>query len=183
LTGKILVGIIPVVHDTSQELRIRDHTGEEQLVPVNTPDRGENGEPIIINDLTIGRYGVIVDTGPSFSTMRQEAAEGMMTFGQMYPEARPMIQDLVAKSQDWEFAQEIAERLKRLVPPNVLKDIDPSTIPPSPKEVIAQAKAEVAKIKIDHEKLKTMRTALDVQKEGSGVRKEILDVLEQLFTS
>ena len=182
LTGRIIIGIVPKVFDTSRMLRLREHTGEEQLVPVNTPSRGEGGEPIITNDLTIGRYGVIVDTGPSFSTMRQEAASGMMEFGMNYPEARSYIQDLVAKSQDWEFAQEISDRLKRLVPPGVLKDIDPSTVPPDPKQVIAESKAEIAKIKIDLEKLKVMKASLNVQKEGTSVRKEVLDILEQLFS-
>jgi hypothetical protein len=182
LTGKILVGIIPKVFDTSRVLRIRQHDDTEDLVPVNTPERGENGEPLILNDLSIGRYGIIIDTGPSFSTMRQEAAEGLMQFGMNYPEARPVMMDLAAKSQDWEYAQEISERLKRLVPPNVLKDIDPSTLPPDPKQVIAESKAEIAKIKIDLEKLKVMKASLNVQKEGTSVRKEVLDILEQLFT-
>jgi hypothetical protein len=182
LTGKILVGMIPKVYDTSRMLRLREHDDTENLVPVNTPDRGEKGEPVIFNDLTIGKYGIIVDTGPSFTTMRQEAAEGMMQFGQMYPEARPYIQDLVAKSQDWEFAQEISDRLKRLLPPQVREDIDPNTIPPDPKQVIAESKAEISKIKIDIEKLKVMKASLNVQKEGTSVRKEVIDILEQLFT-
>jgi hypothetical protein len=114
--------------------------------------------------------------------MRQEAAEGLMQFGMNYPEARPVMMDLAAKSQDWEYAQEIYERLKRMIPPNVLKDIDPRTLPPDPKQVIAESKAEIAKIKIDLEKLKVMKASLNVQKEGTSVRKEVLDILEQLFT-
>jgi hypothetical protein len=182
LTGKIIIGMIPKVIDTSRMLRLRQHDDTEDLVPVNTPDRGEKGEPIILNDLTIGKYGIMVDTGPSFTTMRQEAAEGMMSFGQMYPEARPYIQDLVAKSQDWEFAQEISERLKRLLPLQVREDIDPNTLPPDPKQVIAESKAEISKIKIDIEKLKVMKASLNVQKEGTSVRKEVIDILEQLFS-
>jgi len=182
LTGKIIIGLIPKVHDTSQMLRLREHDDTEQLVPVNTPDRGEKGEPVILNDLTIGKYGIMVDTGPSFTTMRQEAAEGMMSFGQMYPEARPYIQDLVAKSQDWEYAKEISDRLKRLLPPQVREDVDPKTIPPDPKQVIAESKAEISKIKIDIEKLKVMKASLNVQKEGTSVRKEVIDILEQLFS-
>lgn len=182
LTGKILVGMIPTVYDTSRMLRLREHDGTENLVPVNTPERGEGGAPTILNDLTIGKFGIIVDTGPSFSTMRQEASEGMMQFGQNYPEARAYIQDLVAKSQDWEFAQEISDRLKRLLPPQVREDIDPKTLPPDPKQVIAESKAEIAKIKIDLEKLKVMKASLNVQKEGTSMRKEVLDVLEQLLS-
>jgi hypothetical protein len=183
LTGRIIIGMIPKVYDTSRILRIRSHEDEEQAVPVNTPTRNDQtGEAVILNDLSVGRYGVVVDTGPSFTTMRQEASEGMMEFGQMYPEARQVIADLVAKSQDWEFAQEIADRLKRTIPQNILKDIDPSTVPPSPQEIISQSKAQIASLKVDREKLKTMQDTIKLQKEGSDVRKEILSILSELFS-
>jgi polyhydroxyalkanoate synthesis regulator phasin len=181
LTGRIILGMIPKVIDTSRMLQIRTSEDEEQLTPVNMPTRTEDGQAIILNDLTVGRYGIIVDTGPSFTTMRQEAAEGMMEFGQMYPEARQFISDLVAKAQDWEFSQEISKRLKRTIDPRVLTD-NPPQAPPSSQEIVAQSKAQIATLKVDREKIKVMQDTLKLRKEGSDVRKEILNVLEELFS-
>jgi len=185
-TGRILVDIIPIIYDTSQDIAIRTHTNDEVTVGINKPGE-QRGE--IINDLSAGRYEAMVDTGPSFSTMRQEASEGMVAFAQAFPEAAPVIQDLVAKMQDWEYADEISKRLKRTIPPTVLTD-NPPQQPPSSEEIISQAKAgqaeaktEREKIKVDEEKIKLMREALALEqdKKGNDVKKIVLDMLEQLF--
>jgi hypothetical protein len=78
--------------------------------------------PVMVNDLSAGRFDVRVSIGPSYSTKRMEAAEAMMQFLQAYPAAAPAIADLVVKNSDWAGADEIAKRLKNMVPPNLLVD-------------------------------------------------------------
>ena len=188
LTGRILVDIIPEIHDTAQELMIRQHTGEETPVMINQPGE-ERGQ--MINDLSAGKYEAMVDTGPSYTTARQEAAAGMLGFASVFPEAAPLIQDLVAKSQDWEFAQEISERLKRTIPPAILLGSEniPQQ-PPSSDERMSESKAQQAEakvqrelLKVDEEKIQVMRAALELQKDkaGNDVKKMVLDVLSDLL--
>lgn len=71
---------------------------------------------IKIYDLTSGKYDVTVESGPSFTTRRQESAAQQMQFLQSFPQAAPLIGDLVAKNLDWAGADDIAERLKAMLP-------------------------------------------------------------------
>lgn len=188
LTGKILVDMIPRVIDTEQLLHLKAHDEEELEVPVNKVGTDpETGLPIIINNLTAGKLSVIIDTGPSFSTARVEAREGMEKFAMGFPEQAPYIADLVAKSQDWPYAQEISERLEKMLPPMLQKPKNGKQpqAQPTPKQLSDQAKLETAKTKTQREKLKLAKDALDLQHAGKGkdtdVKKIVLDVLSQLL--
>jgi hypothetical protein len=70
-----------------------------------------------VYDPSVGRYDVVVDAGPSFTTRRAEAAEQMMELLRAFPQAAPYVGDLLAKNLDWPGAQEIADRLRALVAP------------------------------------------------------------------
>ena len=74
---------------------------------------------IRIYDLTTGKYDVTCEAGPSFTTRREEAAAQMVEFIRAYPNAAPLIGDLLAKNLDWPGADDIAERLKAMLPPQV----------------------------------------------------------------
>jgi hypothetical protein len=60
-----------------------------------------------------------VEAGPSFTTRREEAANQMIELIRAFPEAAPVLGDLLAKNLDWPGADEIAERLKALLPPQL----------------------------------------------------------------
>jgi hypothetical protein len=84
------------------------------------PVTGELIEPgKVQNDVTIGAYDVVLETGPSYSTKRQEAKENMVEFIRSAPETAPVVMDLVAKAQDWPMADEFAKRLEAVAPPAV----------------------------------------------------------------
>ena len=84
------------------------------------------GEEPRIFDLTTGKYDVVVKLGPSFNTQRQEAADQMMLLVQQFPQAAPIIGDLIAKNLEWPGAEEMAERLQKLLPSQI-KGVDPET--------------------------------------------------------
>jgi hypothetical protein len=70
-----------------------------------------------IFDLTVGKYDVTVSSGPSFTTRREETSEQMMEFIRVFPQAAPLIGDLLAKNLDWPGSEQVAERLKAMLPP------------------------------------------------------------------
>jgi hypothetical protein len=86
---------------------------------------GGPGSLNAVYDLTVGKYDLTVLAGPSFTTRREEAALQMEAFIQKAPQAAMIIGDLYAKSLDWPGADEIAERLKRMVPPQALPQPSP----------------------------------------------------------
>ncbi|MCI5040033.1 MAG: hypothetical protein MRY81_10145 [Donghicola eburneus] len=116
--GRIIVQMIPRIYDTQRVIRILGKDDQEQLVPINGVQASLEGE-VPVNDLTVGQYDVRVSVGPNYSTMRQETAEGMLSFLQAVPQAANVTADLIAKAQDWPNADKFAERLKFVLPPEI----------------------------------------------------------------
>jgi len=119
--GRIMLDLIPHIYDGERVIRILGVDGTEKFVTINSETDLATGEKLekVINMDEIGRYDVTVSVGPSYTTKRMEAAEAMMEFMRVYPEAAPVIADLVAKNFDWPGADDIAERLKAMLPPQV----------------------------------------------------------------
>jgi phenylalanyl-tRNA synthetase alpha subunit len=69
--------------------------------------------------LFVGKYDVVVDAGPSFSTRREEADLQMTEMAKAYPQLMQVAGDLVFKNKDWPGADDISERLKKMIPPNI----------------------------------------------------------------
>lgn len=116
--GRVIVEMIPKIYDTARTLRIIGKDEQEKVVEVNQAVFSMDGQQVV-NDLTTGRYSVRVSVGPNYSTMRQETAEGMLNFVQAFPPAAGVTADLIAKAQDWPNADQFAERLKTVLPPQV----------------------------------------------------------------
>jgi hypothetical protein len=103
-----------------------EDNSESKNVRIGQAAEAENESDEIsrIYDLSIGKYDVVVDTGPNYTTKRQEAAEQMTEMMRVYPQAAPLIADLLAKNLDWPGAEDIAKRFKAMLPPQVLQSDD-----------------------------------------------------------
>ena len=156
-TGRVVLDLIPHIYDTERMIAIASEDGTERRERINrrivdpaAPDFGA-----VINDVTTGAYDVVMSLGPSYATKRAEARESMIAFGRTMPQQAQLFADLIAKAQDWPGADEIAKRLRRVIPKTVLEDPDQ---PPgrSPAEK-AQAEAlAAAKAKAEIERKKTL---------------------------
>ena len=148
-TYEILLDLIPTIYDTERELRILGQDGSENYVKVNHVVQDmETGQAIRVNDLSAGKYDVTITVGPNFSTQRQEAAETYGELGRQFPELMGVAGDLVFKSMDLPYADDIAERLKTLLPPQIQQQIDSKqkNIPPEVMQVMAQAEAAMQEV-------------------------------------
>lgn len=123
--GRVLNQLIPRVYDTPRTVRVLGIDEEPKVVRINDPKQGGM-------DLSRGKYDIVVETGPSYSTRRTESAEAMTAFIQAVPQAAQVAGDLIAKAQDWPDADAIAERMKRSMPPQLTQDPD-NPEPPSPE--------------------------------------------------
>lgn len=126
--GRVIVSMIPRIYDTERVIRILGDDEAEKVVAINRVLMTEMG-PTVENDMQAGKYAVRVSVGPTYSTRRQESAEGMMAFVQAVPQAAALTGDLIAKAQEWPDADKIAERLKKALPPGVVEqDDDPQAM-------------------------------------------------------
>ena len=171
--GRIIVDLIPKVYDTERIVRIINPDNMEANLPINKVGVVD-GVEVIINDLTVGKYDVVIETGPSYTTQRQEAAEGTLRFMQALPAQAQLMADIAAKNMDWPDADKISKRLKRAIPPHLLGpdeiDKDMQEPPPNP-----QMEAEQMKVQLEMEKLKLeeQRMQADVMIEQEKIKIEI----------
>ena len=144
-TWELLIDLIPKVYDTERELRILGADGAEDYVTINTFSQGENGEDIKINDLSVGQYDTTITMGANFSTKRQEAAETYQQLMQGNPEIWGVAGDLIFKAMDLPYADEISERLKSLLPPQIQQMLNnDQEIPPEVQAMMQQAQEAMA---------------------------------------
>lgn len=125
-TGRILIDLIPHYYNSERIIRVLGPDKKPRTVPINQPVIGPDGQPQmrpdgrqLIYNLAVGKYDLTVETGPSFTTKREEAAYQMTEFIRAYPQAAPLIGDMLAKNMDWPEADEIARRLQAMLPPQV----------------------------------------------------------------
>jgi hypothetical protein len=114
-TGKILLDMMPRVYDTERIIRLRGQDGDEGSVELNRVIMDlDTMEPVIVNDLTVGKYDFIPTAGANYQSKRQEIAASMLDVLQFAPEGAPVMIPKIAKLLDWEGAQELAEELKMI---------------------------------------------------------------------
>lgn len=167
--GRILIELIPYYYDSERALKIIGEEGDEKVVFVNKIFE-EHGKEVKY-DLSLGKYDVAVETGPSFATKRQEASDYMIQFIQAYPQAAPLIGDLIAKAQDWPGATEIAERLKKTLPPGIAEeDKDKPQIPPEIQQQMMQMDQEI----------QSLQSELGQAAEALRIKKYELDSKERI---
>lgn len=139
-TWEILVDLIPNIYDAERELRVLGEDGAEDYARVNQLVQDDMGNWVRVNDLSVGKYDTAVSTGPSYSTLRQEAADIYGQAMQGSPELMPLIGDLFFKSLDYPYADEVAERLQTLLPPEIKQKMtEGKDIPPEAQMVLDQA--------------------------------------------
>ena len=128
--GKCLIDMIPKYYDTERLVRCRGEDGSVKSAYLNKLDQAAGK---IINDINVGEYDVAVSVGPSYATMRAEAADAMVQFGQSWPKLMDIAGDKVVMAMNWPGAEEISERIARTIPPEIRNDPDDG---PSPEAQI-----------------------------------------------
>lgn len=135
--GRIFADLFGKVYDELRQLPIVHADDKEEMIQLDPHQdeafkevpQGDDKPPMKSFNPQVGQYGVTVTIGPSFATKRIEAAESMMNFAKAMPQTAMLIADLIAKYQDWEGAEEMAARLAKAVPPQLLtpdqKDMSP----------------------------------------------------------
>ena len=153
--GRCLVDMIPRIYDSERVVRILGDDEEVSHATINKPlaapemDEKTGAIRTVLNDLTVGTYDVTVTAGASYSTQRQEAADAMVSFGQSWPKLMDVAGDKVVKAMDWPGADEIAERIKRTIPQELLGDEDGEQqpqIPPQVLQIVQQAQQHIQQL-------------------------------------
>lgn len=165
--GDVINQLIGQIYDATRIIRLVGEDESIRLQRINDP--ADPNSP----DLSVSGYDVALTTGPSYTTRRVEAADAMMQAVQVWPQLIQVAGDIIAKAQDWPGAQELAARLKKTIPPNLLegeKDENgqtiqggPPPIPPELQQQIMQGHQQIQQLSAENEQLKNTM-ALDMEK-------------------
>jgi hypothetical protein len=189
-TGRILIDLIPHVYSAQRIIRVLGEDGKEENVPVNQeapavdPETGQpmqqqavgpDGQPMVdpltgnpimepvmrMHDLSAGKYDLTVESGPSYTTRREEAAAVMTELIQAYPASAPIVAPELFKNFDFPNADKIAEKMEAqasgAVPPEVQKQMQEG------QQQIAQLTEENQTLKMDQQ---GEMAKLQVQQQG-----------------
>jgi hypothetical protein len=135
--GTVCNALISTTYDTPRIVKIIGGDDKQQLAAINQPNAADPEHPL--NDITAGKYSVTVTTGPSTETKRIEASENMMNLINAMPQTAAIIADLLVQAQDWPMADEIARRLRMMLPPGI---INPADMTPEEQNAAMQKEAQ-----------------------------------------
>jgi hypothetical protein len=108
----MLIDLIPHYYSDERVIRLLGEDDEvEKFVEINKilPD-GKKW-----NDVTRGKYDVVVSTGPAYATRRQEAADNLMKLTQNPQIA--MGADILVRALDIPMGDKLADRLEAGIAP------------------------------------------------------------------
>lgn len=159
--GMILLDMFPRLYDEPRVARILGPDGQPDLVWIKREAQGRDRQKYFY-DLSAGKYDIVIDVGPAYSTRRQEAAVAMTETLRSVPLIGQVAPDLVVQAQDWPDADKIAARLRKTIPPQILgKDADqdgsdqqkqeqgPPPIPPELQQRMQELEQENQQLKQD----------------------------------
>jgi hypothetical protein len=165
--GKIILDLVPKIYDTERVMRIIGDDGQPDLVKLNTPGTDEFGIQKILNDVTIGEYDVVMDTGPGYNSKRQEAVTAMMPLFAADPNLMQMAGDLFIRNMDFPGAETIADRLAAA---NPMSQIDEkSKIPPQVQMQLAMSKQQVQQM---GQQIQQLQMAMKQRQDIEGVKQQ-----------
>lgn len=185
--GRICLDLIPHIYDKERVMRIIGADGKGELITINQKAQDEQGVEKVLNDVTVGQYDIVMETGPGYASKRQEAVDSMMTLLTADPGLMQQAGDLIFRNMDFPGAEIVADRLAAA---NPLAQIDEKTdIPPQVQMQLKQSQMTIqqlqqqieqmtldmkygASVKQQQEEAETQRKQmeLDVRREDTKMR-------------
>ena len=190
--GRVIVDLIPAVHTPGSIIRVIGQDGRTATAKIenqqpgapkptysplddNLPEADEQGDPINhVFDFGVGRYDVTVETGPSYTTQRQESREILTELMRSAPMLGEIAGDLLIKNFDIPEAEEIAKRIKKKI------DAQGGELPPEVMEMIAKGKEELARLTEENQQMTAEASAKDLTVQTTQAEKALSDKMHQL---
>jgi hypothetical protein len=176
-TWRIFLNWTPEIYDTpNRVLRVIGDDGKPDLVTINQTTVSEGVEKVL-NDVRVGDYDVVMETGPGFNTKRQESlqvfTEMLQTpLGEMIAKVGA---DLIVRMVDADGAETLADRLAAS---NPMAQIDEhSEIPPRVQMQIKQLQAQVQEkdkmLQAASIEIKSRQSVAEIKEHGAILREHI----------
>lgn len=176
-TGRIILDLIPKIYDKERVMRIIGDDGKPEILTINQYGQDEEGIDRILNDVTVGEYDIVMDTGPGYNSKRQEAVESMMALFAADPTLIQQAGDLLVRNMDFPGADTIADRLAVNNP--LAKVDDKSKVPPRVQMELQQLSAQNQQLQQAVQELQMVikqRQDIEGVKQDAETKRKLMDV-------
>lgn len=143
-TGRVILDLIPKIYDRERVMRIIGDDGKPEMITINQQGQDENGVSKVLNDVTVGEYDVVMETGPGYNSKRQEAVDSMVQMLSVDPQLMQQAGDLIFRNMDFPGADIIADRLAAANPMAQIDDKSP--VPPQVQMQLKNAQATIQQL-------------------------------------
>jgi hypothetical protein len=190
---KVLIKLIPHVYDTERIVRIMGDNDEQINLPINAQPGSMRTQQVVgdmpqlqrdkylskpregvsnyLNDLTVGKYDVVVTIGPSYATQRQEVMATMMDLLKIVPPQMAMaMAPVIVQNMDMPHSEKLIDIFNRIS--GVGPDGQPIQAPPDPKLIIEAQKMQLAEMEQARKDFETQVNALKTIAEADAINRD-----------
>ena len=176
-TGRIILDLIPHIYDRERVMRIIGDDGKPEILTINQYGQDEEGINKILNDVTVGDFDIVMDTGPGYNSKRQEAVESMMALFAADPALIQQAGDLLVRNMDFPGADTIADRLAVNNP--LAKVDDKSKVPPRIQMELQKSQATIQQMQQQMQQMQQFikqRQDIEGVKQDAETKRKLMDV-------
>lgn len=164
--GRVMLDLIPKVYDSERVVRVLGQDNKAKSVPLKqpVPVPGPDGQPQMqedpatgqmvpitrIYDLTLGKYDLAVEVGPSYTSRREETRAELVEVIRAVPDAAPVLGPMYLRSSDWPGADEAADKLEAMNNPQ-------QGLPPEIEQQMQQGMQMIQQLQGENAELKAGR--------------------------
>jgi hypothetical protein len=173
--GRVILDLIPHIYDTERAMRIIGDDGKPEIMTINERKMDESGIERILNDMSVGEYDVVMDTGPGYNSKRLESVDAMMALFQAEPSLVQVAGDLLVRNMDFPGADVIADRMAINNPLAQIDDM--SEIPPAIQMKLKQGAAQVQQLTQQLQQAQMMiqqRQDIEQVKQDNETKRELM---------
>jgi hypothetical protein len=184
--GEVINEWIPEIYDTQRSLVLNMPESESQTVNINQP-MDEYGLQMK-NDMTKGKYNIRLKAGPSYEGQKQEALLSLQSVLQADREGKvfPMIADLYAENLPLDNNMELRNRLRTLVPPEIIeagktgKPLPPKPPQPSPDAMMLQLKQQELQMKAQQAQQEAQMKMQEIELKKQELQRKALETQQDM---
>jgi hypothetical protein len=176
--GRVLIDLIPTVYNAERMIRVLGEDGAPKVVQIAA---GQDQMPPGVYDLTRGKYDLVVESGPSYTTKREEINVFLTEVLRANPATAPLLMDVIVRNMDFPESDKIAARFKAMLPPPIQaleqQDEDGQQAGVIAQQLV-QAQMQIQQMQQALQQAEVQRTQLDaakLQQEGA-IEKARLDL-------
>lgn len=154
--GDIIAEVVPKIYDTEREIEILGEDEKQKVVTINKAYEESPGK-IKHYKVAGAKMSYVVSMGQAFDSKRAESFDTMQQVLQSAPDLIHVIGDIFFQQSDLAGADQIAERLHKMLPPP-LQDHGDQT-PEQAQAMLAQAQQQMQALGGELQKLQFERAA------------------------